>query len=554
MGGSSSQPRTDPPRSPINAFLIEELYTPEFSESLQENTAYWQEPNTYEAAGERVATSPTKKNKATCNRQKIVIQTDDAPRQNAWTTEEEIALAKESKTKQEGRRTYDMVVEKWKTVCPTVVRFCEVYGNVMHMAQESGAGDEDYVQRPMIHYQDETGVPFKFRHCLDVLKDSLKFQEIVFPNFNQGSEGSSKRHKSSGSSSFNTESRDASINLYTTVADEDEVQEIRRPGGRDKARTAAKNKGSKALGSSTMNDDALARLMVNEMTYAEVQQHEAFMELKRREVECREREIAATEYRGQQEDIKLYLQPYDHLIGEHRLAMDEIRAKIKAKYNLQYDSWRWNLIEDGNFKIKDLAFMVDDICLHVGNTTQETLWNKLAPKKVNVFIWRVLHGRIPVRVELDKRGIELDSILCPCCDDSVESCDHSLVTCNVAKGVWDKIFEWWKIGPINVFSANDLFRFSGNVDVESCLRALWQLVIWQPGISFGKSIILAFSKQKWLVLIKFFLKFKLRALTGFRGDQKMLPSTGRNGSSIPQAAKLSDGIAKLYDNVSSSLA
>ncbi|GJX29420.1 hypothetical protein Tco_0237499 [Tanacetum coccineum] len=126
------------------------------------------------------------------------------------------------------------------------------------------------------------------------------------------------------------------INLNTTVADEDEVQEIRRTGGRDKARAAAKNKGSKASGSSTMNDDALARLVVNELTTAEVQQREAFIEIKRREVECREREVAATEYRAQQEDLKFYLEPYDHLTGDHRLAMDEIRAKIKAKYNLQY--------------------------------------------------------------------------------------------------------------------------------------------------------------------------------------------------------------------------
>ncbi|GKA58916.1 hypothetical protein Tco_0758229 [Tanacetum coccineum] len=102
----------------------------------------------------------------------------------------------------------------------------------------------------------------------------------------------------------------------------------------DKAKAAAKNKGSKASGSSTMNDDALARLMVTEMTAAEVAQREKFMELKMREVECRERKIAAKEYRAQQEDIKLYHQPYDHLTGDQRLTMDEIRAKIKAKYNL----------------------------------------------------------------------------------------------------------------------------------------------------------------------------------------------------------------------------
>ncbi|GJV04984.1 hypothetical protein Tco_1338553 [Tanacetum coccineum] len=91
---------------------------------------------------------------------------------------------------------------------------------------------------------------------------------------------------------------------------------------------------SKASGSSTMNDDALARLMVTEMTAAKVAQREKFMKLKRRKVECREREIAAAEYRAQQEDMRLYLQPYEHLTGEQRLAIDAIRAQIKAKYNL----------------------------------------------------------------------------------------------------------------------------------------------------------------------------------------------------------------------------
>nr|GEZ20754.1 hypothetical protein [Tanacetum cinerariifolium] len=232
--GSSSQPRTDPPRSSINAFSIEELYTPEFSESLQENTSYWHQPNAYEAVGDQVTTSPTKK-KATHNSQKRSIQTTDAPRQTMWTT-----------------------------------------GKKLRWLKESGARYEDYVQKAMIHYEHETEIPFRYRHCWGILKDGSKFQEIAFPNFNQGSEGSSKRHKSSGSSSF-------CINLNTTVVDEDEVQEIRRPCGSDKARAAAKNKGSKASGSLTMNDDAFARLMVNEMTAAEVEQCDAFMKLKRRE-------------------------------------------------------------------------------------------------------------------------------------------------------------------------------------------------------------------------------------------------------------------------------
>ncbi|GJX36444.1 copia-type pol polyprotein [Tanacetum coccineum] len=124
-------------------------------------------------------------------------------------------------------------------------------------------------------------------------------------------------------------SGEQSINLNTIVGDtdEDEVQEI-RPYGRDKVRAAArKNKGSKSTGSSNVNEDALAKLMVTEMTAQEKEERLAFLDIKRREVACRERDL-------EQQDMRFYLQPYDHLTGDQRKAMDEIRAKIKAKYNL----------------------------------------------------------------------------------------------------------------------------------------------------------------------------------------------------------------------------
>ncbi|GJV92548.1 hypothetical protein Tco_1540361, partial [Tanacetum coccineum] len=188
-----------------------------------------------------------------------------------WTTEEEIALAKgwvaiSENSKHGNARKQDGF---WcETVRPAVIRFCGVYGNVMRMAHECGAGDEDYVQGAIIHYQAEIGLPFKFRHCWDVLKD--KFE-------------------------------DASINLNTNVGDNDEDE-----------------------------------VNGTEITTHETKKREIFLEIKRREVECREREVAAQEYRQEQEDIRFYLQPYDHFIGDQRREMDEVRAKIKAKYNFQY--------------------------------------------------------------------------------------------------------------------------------------------------------------------------------------------------------------------------
>nr|GEZ83052.1 hypothetical protein [Tanacetum cinerariifolium] len=257
MGGSSSQPRTDQVHSPINAFSLEDLYTPDFSNPLQDNTGYWQPPNSYEASAEQVATSPTNKKKATRNRQKRMVQSDDAPRQTPWTMEEEIALCK----------GWLVVSENSKQVTrgsPMAfgVRFCRTY-----RAKQGGTE-------------------------------------------NERSEGSSKRHKSTGSNSFNTESGEASINLNSNVGDnnEDDVQEIRRPDGKDKAKAAGKKKGSKSSASSSVNEDALARLMVTEMGAQEKQERLAFLEIKRREVECGEREL-------EQQDMRFYLQSYDHLVG-----------------------------------------------------------------------------------------------------------------------------------------------------------------------------------------------------------------------------------------------
>ena len=150
------------------------------------------------------------------------------------------------------------------------------------------------------------------------------------------------------------------------------------------------------------------------------------------------------------------------------------------------DRWRWTLGEDGDFKVKELSRLVEEKIIQVESGGQATLWNKLVPKKVNIFVWRVLKGRLPVRVELDRRGIDLDSVLCPSCNNSVESCAHSLVTCDLAMSVWDKIFSWWKTGSVNAFSIAEIFSSYGNVHVPSNIVRVWQAVIWTSGYFIWK--------------------------------------------------------------------
>ncbi|GJZ29012.1 zinc finger BED domain-containing protein RICESLEEPER 2-like protein [Tanacetum coccineum] len=240
------------------------------------------------------------------------------PWSTAWTNEEEIALCKgwvhvsennaignarrefrfwtnvlrcmENKTKALGCRTYDMMNGKWKTMRPNVAWFCGVYTNVIRRAHASGARDKDYFAMALLDYEAEHGMSFTLRHCWEVLRKSPKWMDTKGPNFATKKQAA-KRYKTSGSSSFNTEFGDASINLNVDVDDDkkDEVHELSRPMGRDKAK-GLKKKGSRSSGSSSsMNDEALDRLMVFQMAMhneraMEMKKEErlAFLEIRRR--------------------------------------------------------------------------------------------------------------------------------------------------------------------------------------------------------------------------------------------------------------------------------
>ena len=94
------------------------------------------------------------------------------------------------------------------------------------------------------------------------------------------------------------------------------------------------------------------------------------------------------------------------------------------------------------------------------SSTNSTRWNKLVPIKVNIASWRIENLRIPTRVNLDSRGIDLHSIRCPICDDDLETEDHVLVKCGVALNIWKEVLKWWGLNNIHVENLNDVFSLS----------------------------------------------------------------------------------------------
>ncbi|GJV06756.1 RNA-directed DNA polymerase, eukaryota, reverse transcriptase zinc-binding domain protein, partial [Tanacetum coccineum] len=85
----------------------------------------------------------------------------------------------------------------------------------------------------------------------------------------------------------------------------------------------------------------------------------------------------------------------------------------------QHDTWIWSLDGADGFFVASVRQLVDSHILVVDQFA--TRWNRCVPIKINVFMWRLLLNKLPSRVNLDRRGIDVGSILCPICQDDVES-------------------------------------------------------------------------------------------------------------------------------------
>ncbi|GKB13693.1 RNA-directed DNA polymerase, eukaryota, reverse transcriptase zinc-binding domain protein [Tanacetum coccineum] len=66
----------------------------------------------------------------------------------------------------------------------------------------------------------------------------------------------------------------------------------------------------------------------------------------------------------------------------------------------------------------------------------KTRWIKAVPIKVNVHAWKVSLDCLPTRLNISRRAMGIDSIICPMCDNAVESTSHLFFTCHIAREIF----------------------------------------------------------------------------------------------------------------------
>ncbi|XP_071727646.1 uncharacterized protein [Rutidosis leptorrhynchoides] len=183
-------------------------------------------------------------------------------------------------------------------------------------------------------------------------------------------------------------------------------------------------------------------------------------------------------------------------------SMGELNALTNLLSSLQssgksLDEWLWICSNDGRFTTKILASLVEQQKFTSHPSVTETIVNKAIPQKVNIFIWRSLLQRIPVRVELDKRGMDLDSVLCPLCNTETESVSHALLYCNEVNKVWKGIERWWNI-DVDISTVNAALSAVPSSINYAMGKTIWQATMWVVTYSIwnvrNKNV---FTKASW---------------------------------------------------------
>jgi ribonuclease HI len=129
------------------------------------------------------------------------------------------------------------------------------------------------------------------------------------------------------------------------------------------------------------------------------------------------------------------------------------RYTVKSGYYLQ---WKHHFGPNaGQFSLPGISAQ---------NPVWRILWKLKILSKIKIFIWRALHGIIPLKCILANRHIG-DSAACPICHVHAEDVRHLLFTCPAAKEMWHilELQQW-----IDDTSLNEL---SGSVILEHIIRS-----------------------------------------------------------------------------------
>nr|GEY05038.1 RNA-directed DNA polymerase, eukaryota [Tanacetum cinerariifolium] len=163
--------------------------------------------------------------------------------------------------------------------------------------------------------------------------------------------------------------------------------------------------------------------------------------------------------------------------GVERSQLSDLFEILEAiSLSSDQDSWICDLFEDGEFHVKEVRNILDELILP--SHLEPTRWVKYVPITINVFAWRARRDCLPTRSNLIHRGVVLDSAMCPLCQVDKENIDHILFQCDLAKIVFRKICCWWELIWQDLLSYSEWSSWFSNIRLPAKVKAMLEGVFY----------------------------------------------------------------------------
>nr|GEX44452.1 hypothetical protein [Tanacetum cinerariifolium] len=135
-------------------------------------------------------------------------------------------------------------------------------------------------------------------------------------------------------------------------------------------------------------------------------------------------------------------------------------------------------VEQEQFQHVDRIFrkMIDDALIHSPNLNYG--WNKYVPIKVNILVWKILNNSLPSKFNISRRGILIDTIICPNYDVGVETVGHLFFSCSMSRDIFNLIARWWKVSIENFDCYDEWLEWIDSIRMSKKTKIMMEAVFY----------------------------------------------------------------------------
>ena len=170
-------------------------------------------------------------------------------------------------------------------------------------------------------------------------------------------------------------------------------------------------------------------------------------------------------------------------------------AKLESE---KADCWIWKAGGFHTFTVNSTYFQVRKDRVWEVSPIYSKLWRCKALPSALVTAWRVMENKIATRVNLERRGVVVENLVCGLCGKVEESSCHLFSVCEFTWRVWCLCFEW--LGVSFVIHKDPLVNFqqfrlcSASDVVNDVWGAIWVGVvsgIWRHrnSVTFDRGVV-----------------------------------------------------------------